>query len=87
MADGNRAGNLQLNANSTVTLGLVVAVLGATITAVYKASELITDMSYIKADIADMKRIIQRLDRQQRSSVDQERDRENDVQPSVSHIR
>lgn len=79
---GNRAGNFQLNANTGVSMLLVAAILGVTITAVYKATEVITDMGYIKrdlgtlmlsnaaqaADVAEMKRIIQRLDRQQSSA-------------------
>ncbi len=77
MADnGNSAGNRQINANTGVTIGLVIAILGVTVTAVYKASEVITDMGYIKlyvselrTEVADMKRIIQRLDRQQSGSI------------------
>ncbi len=69
---GNRAGNFQLNANSTVTLGLVFVVLGVAGGAIYKAGEVITDIGYVKrdlasqgSDVAEIKRIIQRLDRQQ----------------------
>lgn len=74
--EGGTAGNRQINANTGVTIGLVVVILGVTVTAVYKASELITDMGYVKAyitelrvDVAEMKRIIQRIDRQQGSAI------------------
>ena len=70
--NGASASNRQINANTGVTIGLVVVILGVTITAVYKASEVITDMSYLKlyvldlrTEMADVKRIIQRIDRQQ----------------------
>lgn len=69
---GNRAGNLQLNANTGVTMGLALAVFCATGTAIYKAGEVITDLGYLKTYVADLrvevaetKRIVQRLDRQQ----------------------
>ncbi len=70
--NGASAGSRQINANTGVTIGLVVVILGVTVTAVYKASEVITDMSYLKlyvldlrTEMADVKRIIQRIDRQQ----------------------
>lgn len=69
---GNIAGNRQINANTGVTIGLALAVFCATGTAIYKAGEVITDLAYLKSyvtelrsDVADMKRIIQRIDRQQ----------------------
>lgn len=76
MNEGGTAGNRQINANTGVTIGLVIAILGVTVTAVYKASEVITDMGYVKlyvselrTEIADMKRIVQRLDRQQSGTI------------------
>lgn len=70
--EGGTAGNRQINANTGVTIGLVVTVFCAAGAAIYKASEVITDLSYVKRDmsetrldVAEMKRIIQRLDRQQ----------------------
>jgi len=69
---GSGAGNRQINANTGVTIGLVVAICAVTATAVYKAGEVITDLGYVKTyvaelrtDISEMKRIIQRMDRQQ----------------------
>jgi len=69
---GRTAGNLQLNANTSVTMGLVVVIIGVAGTAIYKAGEVITDLSYVKGyvaelrtDVSEVKRIIQRIDRQQ----------------------
>jgi hypothetical protein len=69
---GRTAGNRQINANTSVTIGLVVVILGVAGTAIYKAGEVITDLSYVKVyvselrgDVAEVKRIIQRIDRQQ----------------------
>lgn len=74
--NGNSAGNRQINANTGVTIGLVLAVVTASAAAIYKAGEVITDLGYVKlnvsevrADVAEMKRIIQRLDRQQGSAI------------------
>ena len=71
-SNGNTAGNRQINANTGVTIGLVVVVLGVTVTAVWKASEVVTDMSHLKlyvldlrSEVAEMKRIIQRIDSKQ----------------------
>ncbi len=73
--EGGTAGNRQINANTGVTIGLVVVILGVTVTAVYKASELITDMGYVKAyvselrtEVSEVKRELQRLNRQQSSA-------------------
>lgn len=70
--EGGTAGNRQINANTGVTIGLVVAIFTLSGAAVYKAGEVITDLGYVKRDmsetrldVAEMKRIIQRLDRQQ----------------------
>lgn len=72
MANGDSAGSRQINANTGVTIGLVVVILGVSSTAIYKAGEVITDIGYLKSNVselrvetADIKRIIQRLDRQQ----------------------
>ena len=81
--NGNRAGNFQLNTNSAMSFGLVVVILGATITAVFKASEVITDLGYVKRDIgvltlsnsefrseiADMKRALYRIESQKNGTV------------------
>jgi hypothetical protein len=81
--NGNRAGNFQLNTNSAVSLGLVVAVVGATISLAYKASEVVTDMSYLKRDIgvltlsnaefrleiSDIKRTLYRIESQKGGAV------------------
>ncbi len=74
--EGNSAGNRQINANTGVTVGLALAVFCATGTAIYKAGEVITDLGYLKAYVADLrvevaetKRIVQRLDRQQSGTV------------------
>lgn len=79
MADGNEgttAGNRQINANTGVTIGLVVTILGVSGAVIYKAGEVITDLGYVKRDVselrtdtAEVKRIIQRIDRQQSSPV------------------
>lgn len=73
---GSTAGNRQINANTGVTIGLALAVFCATGTAIYKAGEVITDIGYLKSNVselrtetADIKRIIQRLDRQQGSAT------------------
>jgi hypothetical protein len=81
--NGNRAGNFQLNTNSAVSLGLVVVVLGGTISLAYKASEVVTGHEYLKrdigvltlsnsefrAEIADIKRALYRIENQKNGSV------------------
>lgn len=70
--NGTSAGNRQINANTGVTVGLALLVFGATSAAVYKAGEVITDLGYLRSyvaelriDVAEMKRIIQRIDSHQ----------------------
>ncbi len=70
--EGTTAGNRQINANTGVTVGLALAVFAATGTAIYKAGEVITDLGYLKTyvselrtEVAETKRIVQRLERQQ----------------------
>ena len=74
--EGTSAGNRQINANTGVTIGLVVTILAVSSAAIYKAGEVITDLGYVKRDIselrsntAEMKRIIERIDRKQNGAV------------------
>ncbi len=83
--EGGTAGNRQINANTGVTIGLVITIFAVSGTAIFKAGEVLSDLSYIKADLAEMKQIIRRLDRQQRGSTDGERSAQDGVQPV--HVR
>jgi hypothetical protein len=64
-----------IDKNTPITLGLVILVLGVSFTAIFKAGQVLTEIDYlkagiieIKADVADMKRTVNSIDRQQRSS-------------------
>ena len=70
--EGTTAGNRQINANTGVTIGLVLAVVIATSAAIYKAGEVITDLGYVKTyvaelrvELAEVKRVLYLLNRNQ----------------------
>ena len=92
--NGNTAGNRAINANTTVTIGLVVAVSVATGSAIWKASEVVSDLGYVKlymfelrSEVAEMKRIINRMDRQQGPGADKKSDAQDSIQSGTTHIR
>jgi hypothetical protein len=64
-----------IDKNTPITLGLVILVVGVSATAIFKAAQVLTEFDYMKAsiveiktDVADMKRAVNSLDRQQRNS-------------------
>lgn len=80
MANGNNegttAGNRQINANTGVTIGLVLAIFGVTGAAFYKAGEVISDLGYVKrdlgvltSDVTEVKRLLQSMNRNQTGPV------------------
>ena len=92
--EGGMAGNRQINANTTVTIGLVVAVTIATVSAVWKASEVVSDLGYVKlyiselrSEVAEIKRAVGRLDRQPGAYLDKKSDGQNAADLGNSHIR
>lgn len=69
----------QITANTGVTLGLVIAILTVSGGAIWKAAQVLTEFDYVKAglvelrsDVSDIKRIIQRIDREQRSEANRQ---------------
>ena len=83
--EGGTAGNRQINANTGVTIGLVLTIFAVSGTAIFKAGQVLTDLDYIKSDLAEMKQIIRSLNRQQRGSNENERSAEDGVKPV--HVR
>lgn len=64
-----------IDKNTPITLGLVILVLGVSATAIFKAGQVLTELDYmkagiveIKADMAEVKRTVNNLDRQQRNA-------------------
>lgn len=61
--------------DTRITIGLAVLVVGVSATAIFKAAQVLTEFDYMKAsiveiktDVADMKRTVNSLDRQQRNA-------------------
>lgn len=81
--NGSNAGNWQINANSAVSVGLVLAIFGSTAMAFYRAAEVVTDLGYLKvgmnkldartselsSEVANLRRALEAQNRQQRSDV------------------
>lgn len=68
--------NDQITANTRVTIGLVFTILAVSGGAIWKAAQVLTEFEYVKSglvelrtDVSDIKRIIQRIDRDQRSET------------------
>lgn len=62
--------SLLIGKNTPITLGLVILVLSVSATAIFKAGQVLTEFDYLKTsisdvrlDIGELKRTIQRLDR------------------------
>ena len=60
-----------ISSNTGMTIGLVVLIISISGTAIFKAGQVLTEIDYLKAyisevrmDVAEMKRVLQRLDRQ-----------------------
>lgn len=67
-----------INKETPVTIGLVILVVGVSFGAIFKAGQVLTEMDYIKVGIADlrsevaeMKRVLYRIDRQPRDAARQ----------------
>lgn len=74
--NGSSAGNRQINANTGVTVGLVLSVFAASGGAFYKAGEVMADLGHLKSyvmdlrtELADVKRTLQRIERQNGGAV------------------
>jgi len=68
MANGN---GRSISPNTGITIGLMVLILTVSGTAIFKAGQVLTEIDYLKAyisevrlDVGEMKRVLQRIDRQ-----------------------
>lgn len=73
MTDATATPQSPINKNTPITLGLVILVLTVSAGAIFKAGQVLTEIDYLKVgisemrgDISDVKRTIQRIERNQR---------------------